>query len=1076
MKKIFRVCIALLLCFSLVTPAFALDGIWHNPYGIDDLYDHEPTEIYPLTPIAGEMIYIKSTTWPVEAGQSVWLTYTKNGEPQPDIGAEWKYNSGNNSYWEAAIGPFEKGDVIEYTVFADKDGQNTQSIGPFSFHVVEWERAQSVELGSQEDGLVVLNVTSDQGDSTPKLGLSFPSADVLRFQFSPLGDVAFEAGAADYSIEEDSNSIIISTSALEVTVTKSPYGVEVRDLDTGKLLTQNGGTGSELSWLTDGAGFVKNFRGRYESPSSEKFYGFGERYNGIEKRGETVDIYVYNQYQNQGERSYLAVPFFYSSKGYGLYLDSTYYAQFDMADSDPNQYTFTVNTSGDDPVLDYYIISGTPEEVIGGYSELSGKPQDMPKWAFGLWMSANEWDRQSEVLSAVENAEAYDIPASVVVLEQWSDENTFYIFNDSTYTAKPGGEAFSGSDFTYSEKWPDPASMVDTIHDNGMKVLLWQIPVLKYTDYAWEQKDNDEAYMIEQGYAVGDGEGGQYRIPSSGWFGNSLLLDFTNPDAVDWWMSKRAYLFDDIGIDGFKTDGGEMVWGRNTSFYDGSDGLEMRNEYPNAYIEAYYDFTEENTGTGMTFSRAGTAGVQSTGVFWAGDQSSTFDALQDSISAGLSAGISGIPFWGWDLAGFTGDFPTAELYKRSTQAAAFAPIMQFHSEKANPSPSEERSPWNVQERTGDDTIIPTFRYYVNTRMNILPYIYSEAQQCTEDGTPLMRAMMIDFPEDPEAYDLEEQYMFGRSLLVAPVLEEGQTVKEIYLPEGEWIDFFHNALTAGGGTKNYYCDVDSIPVYVRNGSIIPMNLNEDYELGGSIGNDVDNYTNLTFRVYPKGDSSYTLVHSDRSTMTVSASEDFKNSSVSVSIPAAAIPVTTQVFGTEPTGVTVNGQAIQRAATLDEFQAAQTAYYYSSSEKLVYIKTAAGDASEIEIEGIYQAPYEAEHAEQANVAVNTDHEGYYGEGFVDQFASEGCAVTFTVYSDSDTALLDVRYSAGTEAAQRTLLVNGESIVLDLPKTQDWDSWNTVSVPVELLPGQNTITISYQAGNFAGINLDCISLRNQ
>ena len=138
------------------------------------------------------------------------------------------------------------------------------------------------------------------------------------------------------------------------------------------------------------------------------------------------------------------------------------------------------------------------------------------------------------------------------------------------------------------------------------------------------------AYMIEQGYAVGDGEGGQYRIPSSGWFGNSLLLDFTNPDAVDWWMSKRAYLFDDIGIDGFKTDGGEMVWGRNTSFYDGSDGLEMRNEYPNAYIEAYYDFTEENTGTGMTFSRAGTAGVQSTGVFWAGDQSSTFDALQDS--------------------------------------------------------------------------------------------------------------------------------------------------------------------------------------------------------------------------------------------------------------------------------------------------------------------------------------------------------------------------------------------------------------------------------------------------------------
>lgn len=164
MKKIFRVCIALLLCFSLVTPAFALDGIWHNPYGIDDLYDHEPTEIYPLTPIAGEMIYIKSTTWPIEPGQSVWLTYTKNGEPQQDVGAEWKYNDGNNSYWEAAIGPFAQGDVIEYTVYADKDGQNTQSIGPFSFHVVEWESAQSVELGSQEEGLVVLNVGQETVD------------------------------------------------------------------------------------------------------------------------------------------------------------------------------------------------------------------------------------------------------------------------------------------------------------------------------------------------------------------------------------------------------------------------------------------------------------------------------------------------------------------------------------------------------------------------------------------------------------------------------------------------------------------------------------------------------------------------------------------------------------------------------------------------------------------------------------------------------------------------------------------------------------------------------------------------
>ncbi len=182
--------------------------------------------------------------------------------------------------------------------------------------------------------------------------------------------------------------------------------------------------------------------------------------------------------------------------------------------------------------------------------------------------------------------------------------------------------------------------------------------------------------------------------------------------------------------------------------------------------------------------------------------------------------------------------------------AAFAPIMQFHSEKSNPSPSEERSPWNVQSRTGDNSIVPMFRKYINTRMNLLPYIFSEAQNSAYVGTPMMRAMFLDNPEDSNTYDLEEQYMFGRSLLVAPVVQEGQTVKSVYLPEGEWIDFWHNALTPGGITKDYYVDVNSIPVYVKSGSILPLNLNKNYEIGGSIGNDVENYENLTFRIYLK----------------------------------------------------------------------------------------------------------------------------------------------------------------------------------------------------------------------------------
>ena len=409
--------------------------------------------------------------------------------------------------------------------------------------------------------------------------------------------------------------------------------------------------------------------------------------------------------------------------------------------------------------------------------------------------------------------------------------------------------------------------------------------------------------------------------------------------------------------------------------------------------------------------------------------------------------------------------------------SAFAPIMQFHSEKSNPSPSEERSPWNVQARTGDDTVVSHFSYYVNTRMNILPYIYSEAMQCSDDGTPLMRAMFIDFPEDSNVYSLDEQYMFGRELLVAPVLNEGQTVKMIYLPEGEWIDLFHNAMTAGGGSKEYYCDVDSIPVYVKNGSIIPMNLNSNYELGGTIGNDIDNYTNLTFRIYPSGTSSYTLHHSDNSTMTVSYTESFAANTVFVSLPSSTIPITTQVFGTRPSEVSVNGNVLTEVNSVSELAQASEAYYYSPIEKLTYIKTSASaNSREIVLHGIHQAPYEAEHATLTNVSTNTNHTGYLGDAFVDGFAEIGDSVEFVVYVDQvSTATLDIRYSAGAEAGQRTLTVNGGSTTnVILPKTADWDTWDTASVLVSLSAGRNTIRLSYETGNYAGINLDCISLR--
>jgi len=1077
-KKLMAILLSICCILLQVSTAFALEGTWHDPYGLNDIYEIEPTERSPRNPAAGQSVRIYSTTWPVEFGQKVWISYTVNGIKKTDVGAGWSYNSGNNSYWEANLGSFAKGDVVQYTVHADANGTNAKTIGPFTFHVTDWEKVKSVSLNSDHNGTVIFDVKADTGNFSPKLALSFTDEETVRFQLSPRGDGKFASGISGYTVTEDAEKVEIKTGKLQLTVTKNPYALEVYSCEQNRVLTSNGGTGNEMSWLTDGKDVIGQFRDGYLSPSDERFYGFGERYNGTEKRGDVVETYVYNQYQNQGSKTYLAVPFFVTSKGYGIYLNTTCYSRFDMAAANKDRYVFEADTEQvDSPLLDYYLISAdTPAKVVGKYNAISGKPQELPKWAFGLWMSANEWDTQSEALEAMKQSKNNDIPATVLVLEQWSDENTFYVWNDASYTPVSGSAALKNSDFTYGSKWPNPKAMADTLHENGLKLVLWQIPVLKYTPYAYAQKDNDEAYMLQKGYAVSDGHNGAYRIPESGWFGKSLLLDFTNPEAVAWWMNKRAYLFNDIKIDGVKTDGGEMVWRKNTSFHNGGTNLSMRNVYPNAYIKGYNDFVKKETGEGITFSRSGTSGVQSTGVFWAGDQASSFSAFREALSAGLSAGISGVPFWSWDLAGFTGNFPSVELYKRSTQMAAFAPIMQFHSEKSNPSPSEERSPWNVQSRTGDSSIIPMFLKYTNTRMNLLPYIFSEAQNSAHTGTPMMRAMFLDNPEDTNTYDLEEQYMFGSSLLVAPVVQEGQTVKSVYLPEGEWIDFWYNAMTPGGVTKDYYADVNSIPVYVKSGSILPLNLNKNYEMGGSIGNDVEHYKNLTFRIYPEGESTYTLSHSDRSTMTVRAAENFAAGTVTVDLPASQIPITTQIFGTRPRGVNGNGQALQEVNTLDSFIKAQSGYYYSQNEKLTYIKTLPGSAQKIELKVVNKAPYEAEHASLNHVSTSSEKSGYYGDGFVEQFAENGDWVEFEVYSkEKRTASLSVRYSAGMAAAQRTLTVNGEKAgTLALPATSGWNAWNTADIPINLNSGRNTIRISYENGDFVGINLDCILVK--
>lgn len=1084
---------ALIVALLTATPAHAntLNGVWHDPYGDDELYASQPTERSPRDPMAGENVTVRATTWPIASGQSVWVTWSVNGVAQTPRGASYDYNSGNNTYWKVDLGSFSRGDDVQYTVHADVNGGGQRDIGPFTFATTSWSTVTDV-TDVIDNGTSVDIVTGDSaGDFTPKVRFAFPRPDGYDVQIAPTGSGLSLSGPTGYTLTDGASQVTISTSELVLKIDKSPYRLSVYKGDGTTLITRQYDPAQfrNIGWASDGGSTVTKIEDHYLTPAGERFEGFGERYDRLDHRGTDVHNYVYNQYQDQGatRRTYYSVPFFANSAGYGVHIPSTRYAIFNLATHRSDMAGFTVDTGGAlDSTLTYQFFAGDQTAILDDYTAVTGRPLLPPKWAFGLWASANEWNTQAEVDAWLDQVDTSGIPHSVLVLEQWSDEATFYLWKDAQYTPTAGSGSLDYADLTFPAggAWTDPKQMVQDAHDQNVKVILWQIPVLKENfssnpSTAPQQHLNDKAYAEAQDFLVKDGAGQPYRIPTGQWFGDSTVPDFTSTAATSWWMSKRQYLLDDLGVDGFKTDGSEALFGRDLQVADGRRGDEMHNAYPNEYTRAYNDYVQTKTnGDGTIFSRAGTSGGQSQSIFWAGDQASTFGAFQEAVRAGQSAGQSGVPFWAWDLAGFTGSFPSSELYLRSTSQAAFSPIMQYHSEKADPSPSEARTPWNVQARTGDTSVVSTFAKFANVRMNLVPYLYTEADDSATTGVPMMRAMSLAFPGDATAATYDQQYLFGSQLLVAPITTQGQTVKDVYLPAGEWYDFWNGGRAIGDGVKQYYAGTDSIPVYAKAGAVVPLNLNDAYQLGGTIGNDVDTYDNLTFRIYPAPSSTYDYFEdSANAHRTISVTADRAARTVSVSAPPLTTAATYQVSGTKPSGVTVAGSALSEVASISALASASTGWFWDSVQQLTYVKVGASTSTRaIVLSGIDKAAYEAEFAAHTAVSTNTDHPGYTGVGFVDGFADSGDAVEFGVWAEaSGTHQLRFRYGNGaTASAVRTIRVDGTSVgTLTLPSTGSWDTWGTASIGASLTPGRHTVRIEYASGSAGGINLDNLVL---
>ena len=523
-------------------------------------------------------------------------------------------------------------------------------------------------------------------------------------------------------------------------------------------------------------------------------YGTGERFDAVDQRGRGSCGQVVEHFTQQGPWSYLPIPAFLTDGGFGVYRATGCNVALSFGEE------LTLSSPWLPDTTDHLLL-GTPAQQLRQYIQLTGQPVLPPEWAFGLWMSANGWSNDEEVDEQLRQMKAHDYPASVMVLEAWSDESTFYRWNDT---------------------WADAAATVQKLRDAGLHLVLWQIPVLKALHDCPDQDAvaRDRAEAIANGYLVQHQDGSPYVIPER-WFAGSLLPDFTNPEACAWWFRQRDHLLD-MGVEGFKTDGGEFLFGNDIVLHDGTPGEAAHNLYPMYYERAYHQWMQQRGIQGVLFSRAGYAGAQTTPIHWAGDQLSTWPELAAQLRAGLSAGLSGVLFWSFDIGGFAGELPDAELYLRATAMGCFCPIMQWHAEPRSgqfyathdPAYCNDRSPWNLAEKLHDPQLMDIAAGFARMRKQLQPYLWQEAQHCAAAGRPLMAHLCLDFPQDAQALSCHDVYMLGRRLLIAPITEQGASGRDVYLPQGRWRHCFTGEVFQGGTSRAFPCPLDQALVFER----------------------------------------------------------------------------------------------------------------------------------------------------------------------------------------------------------------------------------------------------------------------
>lgn len=687
------------------------------------------------------------------------------------------------------------------------------------------QEVSEVILHIVEDGIERAIVMENEGSASAKDLGEFGKPDKEIFSNTHLEDAAARSG--EYG-EWDSWSaeIIVGSNPLKYFFTKDTEQSEGFELLPSQWRPLHH-VQSEIDivseeWLIDTTGRAHGLRFVIPIGKSDRVVGFGERFHSIEQNGELVDAIVYEEYKGQGHRTYLPTPFaMVIGADFGFHIQTSKNSRFDLTQTSQGRIKVEVDWDDVPSSLQVQRYGGSPSEILHQHLIEVGLPDAPPDWTYSLWLSSNEWNTQQRVEREIKAARAMGIADGVVVIEAWSDESTFTVFRDAHYKPTDGRVGLRNSDITYpiDGAWPDPKSMIEQLHEDGYKLVLWQIPVIKERAENGSQAQINWDYALDHNHVIKDENGDPYRVRGF-WFRDGLLPDLTDTKTRAWWTEQRRYLVEDLGVDGFKTDGGEHAWGSELQYLDGLKGIDKNNLFAKFYSQAFHELFHSLDRHPLTFSRAGFTGSQKYPTFWAGDENSTWKAFEASIKAGITASASGFFFWGWDIGGFSGEIPTKELYLRSTAMSIFTPIMQIHSEfNHHQTPSNDRTPWNIASRYEDDSIASSFSDLYQIRKTLIPYLVREGKAAIDSGRPLMAGLFFDYPNDAEIWNAPYQFMCGRSILVAPVVEPGISLAKAYLPHGMWRDFWSGELIKGGLWVEVNTPTDRVPAFVVEGANI-----------------------------------------------------------------------------------------------------------------------------------------------------------------------------------------------------------------------------------------------------------------